>query len=89
MNKSNKINRVSRNKIIPIRSGSQTRLFNENKVHVDPLLAPLSKLFLIGLWVGMCFSHNLFINESLICASILVSIIFFQATQNDDSKNFN
>ena len=75
---------------------SKTRIINRKslksreipKTQINAMLPITVVLTLIGLWLSLCYSSNLFINEALVCSSIIVSIVFFRAAeQNGDLKS--
>ena len=56
-----------------------------NKDKVKQSIATVTSLAFLGIWIGLSMQHNLFFNEAIVCSSIILSILFMKAAeQNGD-----
>jgi ABC-type bacteriocin/lantibiotic exporter with double-glycine peptidase domain len=62
---------------------------NHRKDNTKSLVSLIGILTLLGLWIILCFATNLFINEALICSSVIAGLVLMSfADQNGVSRKY-
>ncbi|MEM1123778.1 MAG: hypothetical protein AAGJ18_25290 [Bacteroidota bacterium] len=56
-----------------------------SKGKIKEILPIFSVLIFLTAWINLCRMHNnLHLNEAIVCSSIIVSVLFFAATDQND-----
>ncbi len=87
MNTSKKVQQILGNSRIAILSSRISKFWGHSKVQLKSISPLLYVLAFTSIWIGMCYSHDMFVNETLVCSSIIVSIAFFRSVERNNTHN--